>query len=187
MSPVSVDLAAFICHVPNGPSAHPVVTTNGSRTNSRTPRECARFRLKPSLKRLPKGCHNVCTTLETNVILRTMEDRPDIAQATREELERVLSSPEFARTERLSRLLRFLVGQHLEGRQGDLRESTIAVEVFGRRPDYDPKQDSTVRTEASRLRARTPRCTSNSFVGMPGSSPAPLVRTLAAITIVPAV
>src|SRR5438876_12211745 len=100
------------------------------------------------------GCHNICTALETNVILRTMEDRPDIAQAAREELERVLSSPEFARTERLSRLLRFLVGQHLEGRQGDLKESTIAVEVFGRRPDYDPKQDSTVRTEASRLRAR---------------------------------
>ena len=50
-----------------------------------------------------------------------MEDRPESAQAVREELERVLSSPEFARTERLSRLLRFLVGQHLEGRQGDLK------------------------------------------------------------------
>jgi len=30
----------------------------------------------------------------------------------------------------------------------------LAVEVFGRSPDHDPKQDSTVRTEASRLRAR---------------------------------
>ena len=83
-----------------------------------------------------------------------MEDRPEIAQAVREELERVLSSPEFARTERVSRLLRFLVDQHLEGRDSELKESTIAVEVYGRRPDYDPKQDSTVRTEASRLRVR---------------------------------
>ena len=63
-------------------------------------------------------------------------------------------APEFARSERLSRLLRFLVERHLEGRERELKESTIAVEVFGRRPDYDPKQDSTVRTEASRLRAR---------------------------------
>ena len=30
----------------------------------------------------------------------------------------------------------------------------IAVEVFGRRTDHDPKQDSIVRTEATRLRAR---------------------------------
>src|SRR5438477_575835 len=111
MSPASVDLAAFICQVPNAPSAHPIVTTNGSKTNARTPRECARFRREGSREGLPKGCHNVCTALETNVILRTMADRPEIAQVVREELERVLASPEFARTERVSRLLRFLVDQ----------------------------------------------------------------------------
>jgi adenylate cyclase len=83
-----------------------------------------------------------------------METGPDSVQAVREELGRVLSSTEFGRSERLSRLLRFLVDRHLEGRESELKESTIAVEVFGRRPDYDPKQDSTVRTEASRLRAR---------------------------------
>ena len=83
-----------------------------------------------------------------------METGPDIGQAVREELERVLSSTEFARSERLSRFLRFVVERHLEGRESELKESTIAVEVFGRKPDYDPKQDSTVRTEASRLRAR---------------------------------
>jgi hypothetical protein len=33
-------------------------------------------------------------------------------------------------------------------------ESLIALEVFGRRPDYDPRLDSIVRTEAARLRAR---------------------------------
>jgi adenylate cyclase len=72
----------------------------------------------------------------------------------REELQRVLSSACFARAERVSKLLRFLVQQQLEGQEGELKESIIGVEVFGRKPDYDPKQDSTVRTEAVRLRAR---------------------------------
>src|ERR1044071_3052181 len=72
----------------------------------------------------------------------------------RRQLARVLASSGFARSERLSRLLRFVVERHLEGRDAELKESLIAIEVFGRRPDYDPKQDSIVRTEAARLRAR---------------------------------
>jgi hypothetical protein len=35
-----------------------------------------------------------------------------------------------------------------------LKESLVGVEVFGRRPDYDVRQDSVVRTEAARLRSR---------------------------------
>ena len=75
-------------------------------------------------------------------------------QAFRDELERVLSSPSFARSERMSKFLRFLVERHLDGRENQLKEAVIGVEVFGRSPDYDPKVDSTVRTEAVRLRAR---------------------------------
>jgi len=75
-------------------------------------------------------------------------------QLLKEELERVLASASFARSDRLSKLLRFLVERHVEGRDDELKESLIAVEVFGRRPGYDPKLDSTVRTEAVRLRAR---------------------------------
>src|SRR5262249_54657974 len=56
--------------------------------------------------------------------------------------------------ERLSRFLRFLVERHLEGKDQEIKESLIGFEVFGRRPDYDPKLDSIVRTEAVRLRAR---------------------------------
>ena len=44
--------------------------------------------------------------------------------------------------------------RQLEGRESELKESTIGVEVYGRRPDYDPKLDSTVRNEVMRLRAR---------------------------------
>ncbi len=76
------------------------------------------------------------------------------SQPLRDEVGRVLSSACFARSDRTSKLLRFLVERQLEGRENELKESVIGVEVFGRRPDYDPKVDSTVRTEATRLRAR---------------------------------
>ena len=75
------------------------------------------------------------------------------SQAVHRQLERALASSNFARSERLSRFLRFVVERHLEGHDGDLKESVIGMEVFGN-PDYDPRQDSTVRTEAGRLRAR---------------------------------
>ena len=75
-------------------------------------------------------------------------------QAARRHLERVLSSPGFVRNERLSRFLRFVVERHLEGRDEELKESLIGIEVFGRAPGYDAKKDPIVRTEASRLRLR---------------------------------
>src|SRR6516162_6900308 len=75
-------------------------------------------------------------------------------QASVDELERVLSSACFARSEGLSKLLRFLVERQIEGRASELKESLIGVEVYGRKPDYDPKIDSTVRSEVARLRAR---------------------------------
>jgi TolB-like protein/Flp pilus assembly protein TadD len=83
-------------------------------------------------------------------MIREVRDDPII----RAELERVLSSPAFVRSDRLSRFLRFLVERHLDGREDELKESVIAVEICGRSPDYDPKLDSIVRTEAGRLRAR---------------------------------
>jgi Flp pilus assembly protein TadD len=75
-------------------------------------------------------------------------------EAVGRQLEIVLASAAFSRSERQSSLLRFLVERHLEGRDGELKESVIAVEAFGRKPDYDPKVDAIVRTEAVRLRKR---------------------------------
>src|SRR6185369_971129 len=76
------------------------------------------------------------------------------AEAARRELEKVLASPGFARNERLSRFLRYVVEGHLAGKDLELKESVIAVEVFGRRPDFDSRLDPVVRTEAVRLRSR---------------------------------
>ena len=60
-------------------------------------------------------------------------------QAGREELERVLSSACFARSERVSKLLRFLVERQLDGRENELKESVIGVEVYGRFSLDDPR------------------------------------------------
>src|SRR5580658_8466691 len=78
---------------------------------------------------------------------------PDEA-AIRQQMDRVLQSPGFARNERMSRFLQFVVQRTVEGRSAELKETVIATEVFGRPPDYNPKQDAIVRTEAGRLRAR---------------------------------
>jgi TolB-like protein len=75
-------------------------------------------------------------------------------EAVQQQLHRILSSAMFTRNQRLSHFLRFVVERHLAGEDSALKESLIAVEVFGRRPDYDPKIDAIVRTEAIRLRAR---------------------------------
>src|SRR4051794_27262324 len=70
------------------------------------------------------------------------------------QLEKILSSAGFARNDRLSGFLRFVVEQELLGRGDALKESVIGVEYFGRPADYDVRQDSVVRNEAGKLRAR---------------------------------
>ncbi len=77
----------------------------------------------------------------------------EVAKARRQ-LQQVLESRLFVRADQLCRLLRFVVERHLAGRDDELKESVIGVEVFGRKPDYNPKYDPIVRTEARRLRAR---------------------------------
>jgi tetratricopeptide (TPR) repeat protein len=79
---------------------------------------------------------------------------PEKAEAARRQLQKILESPGFARNERMSRFLRFVVDQHLAGRGDEIKESVIAIEVFGRSTDFNPRRDPIVRTEAARLRAR---------------------------------
>ena len=66
--------------------------------------------------------------------------------AVRSHLEGVLASPKFARNERLSRFLRFVVERHLEGRDDELKESLIAMEVFGNR-DYAKGRSLALRSD----------------------------------------
>jgi tetratricopeptide (TPR) repeat protein len=72
----------------------------------------------------------------------------------RAHLAQVIASREFAGAPRLAGFLKFVVETALAGDGDQIKESLIAVEVYGRRPDYNPQIDSTVRVEAGRLRAR---------------------------------
>lgn len=80
--------------------------------------------------------------------------RVDSAESVRNQLERILGSTGFARSERLSRFLRFTVDQVLEDKGDQIKEYLIGVEVFDRPTDFDPRVDSIVRVEAVRLRSK---------------------------------
>jgi hypothetical protein len=71
---------------------------------------------------------------------------------------KILNSPPFLRSQRLRRFLTFLVDESLEGRGSQLKEYPIGVEVFDRRPDYDPQTDPTARVHAGKLRDRLREC-----------------------------
>ncbi len=70
----------------------------------------------------------------------------------RGQLQSVLNSEQFAAARRLSAFLEFAVTSKLAG--VEVKESLIGVEVYGREATYNPKTDSIVRAEASRLRAK---------------------------------
>ncbi len=75
-------------------------------------------------------------------------------QTIREELAKLLTSRIFARSERLGRFLQFTVDQVLAGKQNEIKEYVIGVEVYDRRSPYHPAVDSIVRSEARRLRGK---------------------------------
>ena len=74
------------------------------------------------------------------------------AAAVREELARVLTGPDFRRSERAGRFLSFVVEETLEGRADRLKAYTIATELLGRPREFDPVTDPIVRAQASRVR-----------------------------------
>jgi hypothetical protein len=57
-------------------------------------------------------------------------------------------------SESLCRLLRYLAEHAIEQPGVPIKEYQIAVEVFGRPPDFDPRLDSTVRVQTGRLRGK---------------------------------
>src|ERR1051326_3933374 len=71
-----------------------------------------------------------------------------------EQLERILSSSHFIRSERMSRFLRFAVEAAMNGSGPATKEYLVGVEVFDRPASYDPRVDPIVRVEARRLRAK---------------------------------
>lgn len=79
---------------------------------------------------------------------------PDSMREVREELARILESPAFKASKRSCHFMEYVVGRALEGSDEDLKERSIGVAVFDRKPDYDTGGDATVRVAANEVRKR---------------------------------
>ena len=79
------------------------------------------------------------------------------SEAIRDALNRVLSSDAFVASRQQGRFLSYVIDETLAGRSDRLKEHALAVDVFGKGQDFDPRLDSIVRVEASRLRSKLRR------------------------------
>jgi TolB-like protein len=69
-------------------------------------------------------------------------------------LDILISAPVFSSAPRRARLLRYLLERTLAGDGERVNEYAIGTDVFGKRPSFDPRYDSMVRTDVMRLRQR---------------------------------
>jgi hypothetical protein len=63
----------------------------------------------------------------------------------REEIQTISQSRLFAQSRRRIKLLEYLCDMVLLGRQDEIKETTIALEVFERTTEFDDKKDAIVR------------------------------------------
>jgi len=78
----------------------------------------------------------------------------ELKETVREEMERILHSETFRSSPRSRQFLRFVVEQTLEGCQELLKERSIGIAVFGRKPAYLTEGDAVVRVRATEVRKR---------------------------------
>ena len=76
------------------------------------------------------------------------------AESIRTQLAKTLQSRTFSQAPILSRLLRYLVEQAIQGNADQLKEYSLGVEVFDRAESFDPRTDTIVRVHARRLRSK---------------------------------
>ena len=67
-------------------------------------------------------------------------------------MQRILTSPQFAASDRNRRFLAYVVEETLAGKGERIKAYNIATIVFGRDDSFDPQLDPVVRMEARRLR-----------------------------------
>jgi hypothetical protein len=79
---------------------------------------------------------------------------PALREALLAEVGRIVNSEVLRGSESLCHLLEYLASHSVGERSGSVKEHQIATEVFGRTADFDPRMDSTVRVQTSRLRAK---------------------------------
>ena len=73
-------------------------------------------------------------------------------ESIRQQLEKILASPQFINSPNLQNFLKFIVAKTLAGESNDIKGYTVATQVLGRKADFDPNLDPIVRILAGRLR-----------------------------------
>jgi Tol biopolymer transport system component len=86
-----------------------------------------------------------------------MSEPPQSREAILEQARKITSSALFGNAGRSRALLDYLVREAVSGRADRLKEYTIGSEGLGRGDSFDPRTDTIVRAEASRLRSRLER------------------------------
>jgi serine/threonine-protein kinase len=86
-------------------------------------------------------------------VVRSVSRTP-APEEIRAQLAKVAASGAFRRSGRMCRFLSLAVEHALADSGEPLKEYRVGVDVFDRRPDYDPRVDPIVRVEARRLRAK---------------------------------
>ena len=74
--------------------------------------------------------------------------------ASQLQIQRVISSKAFKTSEVHRNLLTYLSEKSLSGDAQNLKEYTVGLDVFGKPPSYDPRQESVVRMHVGRLRQK---------------------------------
>jgi len=78
----------------------------------------------------------------------------DMTEDVTAALERVLTSREFRSSARMRSFLTYVVREALEGRPGDIRAKTIAMDVYGYDADDLSRREGVVRVDAGRVRRK---------------------------------
>jgi hypothetical protein len=81
-------------------------------------------------------------------------ETPEQKAAVRTVLAEILATSHFCNSKRYPAFLEYVVNAVLSGHGDELKERTIGIEVFGRRPDYDTNSDTVVRYTAGEVRKR---------------------------------
>ena len=66
----------------------------------------------------------------------------------------ILASPHFHASKRCQQFLEYVCEKSLAGKAGDLKERTVAIDVFGRQPQSELAEDTIVRVGAREVRKR---------------------------------
>jgi hypothetical protein len=91
----------------------------------------------------------------SDVVTGVWQPRTEIEKGlVRSQLERIVSDARFVTSKRYPKMLRYIVEQTLAANEDNLKERTLGVGVFDRKPDYDTNLVPVVRLCAGEVRKR---------------------------------